>query len=332
MKFNDKAFNLMEKTMGRYRSIVPLPGDASSRSYFRVNGFNGSYIICLDELAAGKAPDDYPYNIVYGHLRASGIPVPEIIGQDPVNGIFLLEDCGDDLLEVLYPSLGKAEIIGIYKGIIDALVPIQKIRGRGERPFSMMFDAGRLMYEFNFFTAHYLYRAAAEKSPLLFDELRREFSEISAELDRPHQFVFTHRDFHSRNIILREGKPFIIDFQDARMGMPQYDLASLLRDSYVRLDEDVFGLMKGYYYTHSKDEGIHSMGRDEFELFFDLVAFQRNIKAVGTFGYQLFYRNNPFYEKFIRPTLGYIRDYAERRAVLGKAYGILKKMLPENII
>jgi len=332
MKFNDRAFDLMEKTMGRYRSIIPLPGDASSRSYFRVEGFNGSYIICLDELAAGKAPEDYPYNIVYGHLRASGIPVPEIIGQDPVNGIFLLEDCGDDLLEVLYPSLGKAEIIGIYKGIIDILVPIQKIRGGGERPFSIMFDARRLMYEFSFFTAHYLYRAATEKSPLLFDELRREFCEISAELDRPRQFVFTHRDFHSRNIILREGKPFIIDFQDARMGMPQYDLASLLRDSYVRMDEDVFGMMKGYYYTHSRDEGIHGMGRDEFEHFFDLVAFQRNIKAVGTFGYQLFYRNNPFYEKFIKPTLGYIRGYAERRAVLGKAYGILKKMLPENFI
>ena len=180
------------------------------------------------------------------------------------------------------------------------------IRGKGGVPFSLSFDVEKLMFEFDFFMEHALagyFRAPAGTD--LTRPLRTAVPDDSGGiLYRPELFVLNHRDYHSRNIILCNDVPYIIDFQDARMGLPQYDAVSLLRDSYVTLAPVLFEWLKNFYYEGSREVGIHAMGRDEFDYYFDLMAFQRNVKALGTFGYQVTARGNHAVRAVHRPDGG----------------------------
>ena len=120
--------------------------------------------------------------------------------------------------------------------------------------------------------------------------------------------VLCHRDYHSRNLMWRDERLCIIDFQDARLGPDTYDLASLLRDSYVDLPGQVVDELIAYFLAL---QGRSAEGA-EFRRRFDLMALQRNLKALGTFGYQTTTRSNPVYIQYIPRTLNYVRANLDR--------------------
>ncbi len=120
--------------------------------------------------------------------------------------------------------------------------------------------------------------------------------------------MLCHRDYHSRNLMLHEGSLYIIDFQDARMGPDTYDLASLLRDSYVDLTAaQVDELIAFFLAVKGTPAGTSRGDEAEFRRRFDLMALQRNLKALGTFGYQTTTRNNAVYIQYIPRTLNYVK-------------------------
>jgi aminoglycoside/choline kinase family phosphotransferase len=181
------------------------------------------------------------------------------------------------------------------------------------------------MWELDFFVKHYLvaYRgaalAAAER-----EALGAECRTIAAELAAEPR-VLCHRDFHSRNLMLRGDQLFIIDFQDARMGPDTYDLASLLRDSYVDLPWAVVDDLIAYFLALQG----RSAEADEYRRRFDLMALQRNLKALGTFGYQTTARGNPVYIQYMPRTLNYVRENLRRYARFARLTEILSPHLPE---
>jgi aminoglycoside/choline kinase family phosphotransferase len=120
--------------------------------------------------------------------------------------------------------------------------------------------------------------------------------------------VLCHRDYHSRNLMLHEGQLYIIDFQDARMGPDTYDLVSLLRDSYLDLPEKVVDELIAYFLALKGSGGTEQ----DFRPRFDLMALQRNLKALGTFGFQTTARGNPVYIQYIPRTLRYVRRNLEQ--------------------
>jgi len=142
------------------------------------------------------------------------------------------------------------------------------------------------------------------------DELRREFSVIIEALAAEPR-VLCHRDYHSRNLMLHGGDLYIIDFQDARMGPDTYDLVSLLRDSYVDLTDRELEDLIAYFLALKTRDG-QAPDADEFRRRFDLMALQRNLKALGTFGYQTMTRRNPVYIKYMPRTLTYVRRNLEK--------------------
>ncbi len=319
----------LESSIGNYEQAVRLAGDASSRVYDRIFSGDTSYILCEDVQFKNVPIESYPYLIVYNIFCEESISVPSVLAHDSRNGLLLIQDVGDNLLEIIYDDLSSNDRRSIYKELIDVLIKIQEIRrGKDIPPFSLSFDVDKLMFEFDFFTEHALkgyFKSRITKN--LKDELKGEFLKISKNLYKPEFFVFTHRDFHSRNIILLKNKPYLIDFQDARQGLPQYDLVSILRDSYVRLNENEFTILKEYYYRLSIKHGIHEMSVDEFDYYFDLMAFQRNIKAIGTFTYQVTSLGVDRYEKYISPTLSYLSDYIQRRKELKRAGEMLQSYI-----
>jgi aminoglycoside/choline kinase family phosphotransferase len=126
--------------------------------------------------------------------------------------------------------------------------------------------------------------------------------------------------------MVHDGKLVIIDFQDARMGPDTYDLVSLLRDSYVDLTETQVEELVAYFLA------LRGAGPAEHLTFrprFDLMALQRNLKALGTFGFQTTARANPVYIQFMPRTLSYVRANLAKYSRFGRLHDLLAGYLPE---
>jgi aminoglycoside/choline kinase family phosphotransferase len=288
-------------------TIVPLTGDASDRRYFRILPPDGQPTLVL---ALHTEPIEFatlPFVNVARLLAIIALPVPRVLGHSDALGILALDDLGDLTLQAHLGAATAAEHSALYRQAIAFLELLQRrgaeIDPDGFMPYGIAFDVEKLTWELDFFLKHFVagYRGASITSAQrsAFD---REFDAIATELAGEPR-VLCHRDYHSRNLMLHAGTLHIIDFQDARMGPDTYDLASLLRDSYVDLDEAEIGDLIAYFLAlkgQSSDPG------GEFRRRFDLIALQRNLKALGTFGFQTMARRNPVYIQYMPRTLRYV--------------------------
>ncbi len=310
-------------------SVIKIQGDASSRQYFRMTGAAGSCIACFDPAFSGIAAEQYNFLMMQKLLSENNIPVPSIITVDEQNGLLLQEDCGELLLQNVFGTVDEPTIPNRYREILDLLVRLQSICGdKKMQPFSLSFDQEKLMFEFDFFIEHALQNYFAPRfNHSSISALRSEFEKIAEILVQPQHFVLNHRDFHSRNILIHHNKPVIIDFQDARMGLPQYDAVSLIKDSYIQLDSPLVEELKVYHYNQLRSHDLSAMTFDEYLYYFDIMAFQRNIKAIGTFCYQTTVKKNSSFEHSIAPTLAYLPDYICARPELRAAGKLLQPLL-----
>lgn len=319
------------ESLGGLDSCVKLAGDASTREYYRVSLADLTFIASRDPSFRNIPLESYPYYQVYTLFLEHRIPVPRVLRFDAARGLLLLEDAGDLMLEDIVEAAGLDATLPLYERLIDILVDIQGIPGDGSIPFTLSFDVEKLMFEFNFFIEHALRGFfGAELSGPVKGELERAFLRVSESLQRRDLFVLNHRDYHSRNVMVPGDDIFIIDFQDARLGLPHYDLVSLLRDSYVGLDDPMFRGLKQRYYDASRATGVQSLGPDEFERYFTLSAFQRNVKAMGTFGFQVTRRGKNLYEKYLHQALWYLPTYARENGELAAATDIILDIAGEG--
>jgi len=308
--------------------VVTLTGDASDRRYFRVLPAHGEPFV----LAVYAAPFSYaslPFVNAAELFATMPVPVPRILGHDDDLGVLALEDLGDVTLQAHVGSASPARHAALYREAVSFISTFQKRGQELEDPqylaYGVAFDVEKLTWELNFFIKHYLvaYRGVA------FDEAERaaletECAAIVAELAAEPR-VLCHRDYHSRNLMLRDDKLFIIDFQDARLGPDTYDLVSLLRDSYVDLPWAVVDDLVAYFLAVQG----RSAEADEFRRRFDLMALQRNLKALGTFGYQTTTRGNPVYIQYMPRTLNYVRENLRRYTRFDRLLMLLSAHLPE---
>ena len=324
--------NLVDAYLARRKEttarVVALTGDASDRRYFRVFPQGHDPYV----LAVYGSPFDFstlPFVNAAGLFAAMPVPVPRILDHAGDLGVLALEDLGDVTLQAHLGSEAPSRHSALYREAVGFIDVFQR-RGRelvSEKylPFKVAFDEEKLMWELDYFLRHYLegYRAAtlgaAEKSAL-----RAEGMNIVRELAAEPR-VLCHRDYHSRNLMLRDGRLFIIDFQDARMGPDTYDLVSLLRDSYVDLPWQVVDDLIAYFLALQG----RTMELAEFRRRFDLMALQRNLKALGTFGYQASVKGNPVYLQYMPRTLNYVRDTVRRYPRFARLGEILSHHVPE---
>jgi aminoglycoside/choline kinase family phosphotransferase len=293
--------------------VVPLTGDASDRMYYRILPSDGPSIVLA--LHAGPiAFATLPFANVAGMLERIPLPVPAVIGHSDALGILALQDLGDVTLQAHLGAATPAEHAALYRQAV-ALIELLQRRGaalESDRylPYGIAFDAEKLTWELEFFTRHFVegYRGVS-LTPAERSALSAEWQAIVGELAGEPR-VLCHRDYHSRNLMLSDGSLYIIDFQDARMGPDTYDLASLLRDSYVDIaDRELDDLIA--YFLALKGRATEGAAA-EFRRRFDLMAVQRNLKALGTFGYQTIARRNTVYIQYMPRTLRYARTNLEK--------------------
>ena len=311
--------------------VVPLTGDASDRRYFRVLQRDDPSQV----LAVHPGPiefDRLPFVNVARLLSELPVPVPRILGHSDALGIIALEDLGDVTLQAHLGAASPAEHRALYR---QAVTLIEALQRRGAEmaspaylPYGVAFDVEKLTWELQFFAKHFLegYRGITLTSGAR-EALAAEFASIAEELAGERR-VLCHRDYHSRNLMLNEGSLVIIDFQDARMGPDTYDLASLLRDSYVDLAASQVDELVAYFLALQHGGGT-SPDAAEFRRRFDLMALQRNLKALGTFGYQTVVRGNTVYIQYIPRTLNYVRANLERYPRFGRLRELLAEHLEE---
>jgi aminoglycoside/choline kinase family phosphotransferase len=305
---------LRDSGLGHDARVVPLTGDASDRKYFRVIPADGPSIV----LALHAGAIDFaslPFANVGRLMQQVPLPVPDILGHSDELGILAQQDLGDVTLQAHLGAASPSEHAALYR---QAVALIEQLQRRGAElasdeflPYRIAFDVEKLTWELDFFAKHFVegYRGTAF-TPAERTVLAAEWRSIVDELAGEPR-VLCHRDYHSRNLMVSDDSLYIIDFQDARMGPDTYDLVSLLRDSYVDITDRELDELIAYFLALKQRDG-EAMSEDEFRRRFDLMALQRNLKALGTFGYQTITRHNTVYIQYIPRTLRYARTNLEK--------------------
>ncbi len=337
-------------------NVVPLRGDASNRRYYRLElkkGPMASLILMqladpegfkvAEEAVSGAAGNirELPFLNILRPLAGSGIPVPACHFYDEAAGLLYLEDFGDVTLFQACRRNGESAVRTYYPVAIDTLVRIHlRLTARGAddcQAFSRSFDAPLLLWEFEHFLEYGIW-ARRDKQPMCADDERviREGFSFIAEWLAGQPRVFTHRDYHSRNLMVDGERLGVLDFQDALLGPATYDLASLLRDSYVALDESFVDEMIDRYVAGmcaglepDGRERLLLMDRAAFRRLFDFTSIQRNLKAAGRFVYIDRVKGNPGFLADIPRTLGYVRRNLEKYPELEPLLLRLTPYIPE---
>jgi N-acetylmuramate 1-kinase len=276
---------------------------------------------------------ELPFVNILSHLAKATVPVPALHYYDQSAGLLYLEDFGDVTLAEAVSQTDAPSVESRYKQAINVLVQMQIGATTPADPgcvaFHRSFDVPLLMWEFEHFLEYGIVARRGEPLP---DEdatvIRREFEEI-AKLLAGQPRVFTHRDYHSRNLMVDGLRLGVIDFQDALLGPATYDLASLVRDAYIQLDEPLVDDLVGYYLDQLAERRFVWTNRATFRRLFDLTSIQRNLKAAGRFVYIDRIKGNPKFLADIPRVLSYVKRNLEKYPELDTLRKHLSPHVPE---
>jgi aminoglycoside/choline kinase family phosphotransferase len=299
-------------------TIAPASADASFRRYFRAS-FSDKTVIVMD--APPQHEDCKPFLHVGKLFEAAGAHVPHVYAQDLAQGFLLLSDLGGT---TYLDALKQGNASQLYGAATDALIKIQLASRENELP---QYDEALLRRELNLFPEWYIAKhlgvTLTQKQSA---DLERTFQRILANnLAQPS--VYVHRDYHSRNLMLSEPNPGILDFQDAVYGPITYDLASLFKDAYIKWEEEEIMDWIIRYWEKARKAGLPV--REDFGEFYrdyEMMGAQRHIKVLGIFA-RLYHRDGKNgYLKDMPLVMGYLRRACERYIDLKPLLNLLMEL------
>ncbi len=301
-------------------SIAPASDDASFRRYFRIRrGAAQASLVAMD------APPDKencaPFVHVAHLFAAAGVHVPTIHAQDLEQGFLLLSDLGDT---TYLDALDEHNAGRLYEDALDALLRIQ----RASRPGSLPdYDRELLEKELRLFPDWYIARQLRrELDTTQLQTLEKAFSTI-LDNNLGQARVFVHRDYHSRNLMVCEPCPGILDFQDAVYGPITYDLVSLLRDAYLAWEEERVIDWAIRYWEKARDQRLPVPGDfADFYRDFEWMGAQRQLKVLGIFARLSFRDGKDGYLKDQPLVMSYLRRTCERYRELAGLGRLLEEL------
>jgi aminoglycoside/choline kinase family phosphotransferase len=285
-------------------TMAPASADASFRRYFRVT-FADKTLIVMD--APPQHEDCKPFLHVGQLFEDAGVHVPHVYAQNLEQGFLLLSDLGNS---TYLDALKEGNTNQLYIAATDALIKFQLSSRPNELP---AYDEALLRRELNLFPEWYISRHLnITLSKKQNDNLEKTFQRIlNNNLSQP--CVYVHRDYHSRNLMVSDPNPGILDFQDAVFGPITYDLASLFKDAYIKWDEEVTMDWIIRYWEKARKAGLPV--REDFGEFYrdyELMGVQRHIKVLGIFA-RLYHRDGKEgYLKDMPLVMDYLRRACER--------------------
>jgi aminoglycoside/choline kinase family phosphotransferase len=227
------------------------------------------------------------------HFRKHGLPVPEIYGEDLDHGVYLEEDLGNTTLyEFLSKNRDAATIappvVEAYRKVVAILPRFQVDAGRDvnyEACYPIgSFDRQSVAWDLNYFKYYFLRLAAV---PFNEQALEDDFGRLTDFLMSAERHYFLYRDFQSRNIVLRDGQPYFVDYQGGRKGALQYDIASLLFDAKADLPPELRQELLDHYLDALS--GYLKIDREAFMKYYYAYVYVRILQALGAYGFRGFY-------------------------------------------
>ena len=333
----------VEQATGRslaHSKVVKLKGDASNRSYYRVADGSSSWVVMVmppdakkasEEATKGEPPKELPFVNVHRYLSALKVRVPHILRYDEPAGIMVLEDLSDVTFEEALRATGKQE--SLYKEAVELLAYLRAGAEKHPDPaclaFTRSFDEDLYDWELHHFREWGL-EAWSGKKPTADERsiLDKNFRGIAKQLAAAPK-GFTHRDYQSRNIMVKTGELVVIDFQDALQGPRQYDLVALLRDSYVELDRHFVDAMLDHYIVSFERETGEKIDAKAFKAFFDLLTVQRKLKDAGRFEFINRVKGNPGFLVSIPASLRYVKTAFDKQPELWPLRKLIAGYVPE---
>ncbi|MFH1357730.1 MAG: phosphotransferase [bacterium] len=331
--------------------IKKLFGQASYREYFRAsltdNGQRTTKTYIIMQMPSGfsspaeeitkiqeGAPTELPFINVNTYLASLELPVPQIIATNIDKGLILLEDLGDNSLEIAYRKAGPEFGLVYYKKAIDLLVHLQAKTHENKSShciaYYRSFDQEMLNWEFNHFLE---YGVEDRLSCTVSDTVKQNYKKITATLSQTINIMpqgFTHRDYQSRNLMLYNYDFYLIDYQDALVAPVLYDLVALLRDSYICFSTDTKKALLNYYLE--KLPSTHAYYQEKEKLYHDfhLLTIQRKLKDAGRFQFIHTVKNNSGFLQNIPQSFAYVKEALELCAQNEQA-ALLHQWLRENV-
>jgi len=246
--------------------VTPVAGDASFRRYFRVDCAARGKAILMD--APPPHEDPRPFIHIAQYLKGYQFRAPEIFATDLTHGFVLLEDFGDRRMREHLDAHPEDEV-AVYRAAIDAIVRLSATPPVQTQPY----DMATYMREVQLLSEWYMPAMGLAFDSGAFD---RMWAKALAPLS-DYQRVTVLRDYHAENImLLDDGQQGMIDFQDALVGHPAYDLVSLLQDARRDVSPALEADMRAYYYETAQPDA-------DFDTHYALLGAQRNTKIIGIF-------------------------------------------------
>jgi len=336
----------------RSYQVIPIAGGASNRGYCRIifpaadAGRLKSLILMvladpdphqgIEEAASYAAQiQELPFVNVQKHLAAAGVAVPELYHYNVPQGLLYMEDFGDVLLRHKVQDRPEPERRKWMEDAIDELVKLQVAGTRLPNDkflgFMMRFDHELLFWELNHFT-DYAIRDRFPHALTQADEavIDRHFEAITLRL-LESRYLLQHRDWHMDNLMIRDGRINVIDFQDALLGPFTYDLACLLydRDTSTVLGDNLIEYLVKYYGDCFEAADGKPLDRARFRESFDLCVLHRMFKVVGRFHYINSVKKRPEYLVFLPPMQTALKRYLTAHPELAELHEVVGRYVKE---
>ena len=240
-------------------------------------------------------------------MRSSSVPVPRVISTLPSEAAIIVEDYGDMTVETealrLMTDTNWSGLKDLYTRLIDLVgLMLRADRSGSEVWTTRAFDSEKLHWELDFFMRQFAVPIAGlNLTPAQNQQFEADAKSISAYLSQFSRYL-THRDFHSRNVMFKQGELAVIDFQDSRLGPPSYDLVSVLFDSYVPFELPLRTEFMNLAIARIGKSSSKSVA-DEIEMTWRPMLLQRQLKAIGSFGYLTRVKGRGNYLRYVKDAL-----------------------------
>jgi NDP-sugar pyrophosphorylase family protein/tRNA A-37 threonylcarbamoyl transferase component Bud32 len=292
--------------------ISSLKQQASDRRFYRITYADTSKVLML----SSEKDSDFNRFIDLGrYFHSLGLPTPEIFASDETEFSVLMEDLGNDLIyQLIVDNDESIDILQLYHRIIDQLIEFQyrATQALNENPGKIrIFDYDYLRWETSYFKENFLEaycKVDSEQTAVL----ETCFHKLAQTVLRHPQIVI-HRDFQSQNILLNNNQIRFVDYQGSRIGSYTYDLMALVRDPYIEIKSDIRALLLDHYFENSKLNDIFpssekTISREAFRKAAIESGLQRNMQALGAYGFLSLKKGKKEYLQYIPLALKYLKE------------------------
>jgi aminoglycoside/choline kinase family phosphotransferase len=310
-----------------------LAGDGSDRRFYRLLGSPTAVLLFHPNPPGGEVNENDSYYRIGRHLKAQGVPVPEIYTYCREESWMLLEDLGDISLEAVIKRQSlESQIRHWYRQALEILVTMQ-IKGREGFDSSWCFDTPVMHRPFlwerecGYFVRAFLNNYL--QLPTTMEDLAPDFERLLTGALPPGPNYFLHRDYQSRNLHITSGRLRVIDFQGGRLGPLGYDLAALLIDPYVNLSSAWQQEFLDYYLEQiqTRVEVDPAAFREQYYH----LALCRNLQILGAYGYLTKAKGKTYFARYIPTAVESLRQRLAERAGAFPRLAELAESLPARV-